>query len=195
MKTLLEHKPSSLIAEPIVTEAVVRLTDNEFNTFCAAPLRDYDFIEKHIEKMYQDKEAAHCIAVISQTGDDAVYIESEGYSYARRAAYATGGKLGVIVTPALKQQIEACECAVDFIAARGCENPEDGKLTTGYRELYQAFGLNLGFDLALVKHIRDRLELRDEVLHVEDTGEAFAVVYNMDVCHTIHDESVNQQTL
>jgi PHD/YefM family antitoxin component YafN of YafNO toxin-antitoxin module len=69
-------------------EEEIYLTEEEFETFINNPLDDYDFIEEHKEKMYTDiNDIYHCIAITSRKHKFLILIQSEGYNYARYAAY------------------------------------------------------------------------------------------------------------
>jgi len=71
-----------------IIEKTVNLTKDYFEGFVRAPLQDYDFIIENIEFIYCDNKGVfHCIFVTSEDYDFGILIESEGYHYARYAAY------------------------------------------------------------------------------------------------------------
>jgi len=64
------------------------LSEEDFNKFIERPLDDYDFIRGHRGLMYCDADGVyHCLFVTSKEHDFGILVESEGYSYARYAAY------------------------------------------------------------------------------------------------------------
>lgn len=59
-----------------------------FECFIHNPLDDYEFIRDNVKLMYCDKnEVFHCLFVTSDSHDFGILVESEGYHYARFAAY------------------------------------------------------------------------------------------------------------
>ena len=71
-----------MIEKEIVLEA------KQFDRFIKNPCDDYDFIKEHISLMRCDQKGVyHCIFVTSENHSFGVLIESEGYYYARYAAY------------------------------------------------------------------------------------------------------------
>jgi hypothetical protein len=72
-------------------EEVVELEPEEFKAFSENLLDDHDFIAKRIDKMFMDTDKVwHCILVKARGADEGILVESEGYDYARYAAYYPG---------------------------------------------------------------------------------------------------------
>lgn len=73
-----------------VIEKVVVLPDQEYTHFRSGSFRyDWLFIFDNQDKMWFDpaEQVWHCLLVKGETSRDGILIESEGYSYARYAAY------------------------------------------------------------------------------------------------------------
>ena len=91
MKTNFIRKatPSELIpSDEFVIEKTIVIDKNLFECFIKNPLEDYEFISENIRHMYCDQdEVFHCIFVTSDSHDFGILVESEGYHYARFAAY------------------------------------------------------------------------------------------------------------
>lgn len=91
MKTTFIRKPEKhnlIPQDEFVIEKEIVLDKKEFEKFLNHPLDDYDFIKDNVEFMYcDDKGIYHCIYVTSNDDDFGILIESEGYHYARFAAY------------------------------------------------------------------------------------------------------------
>jgi len=93
MKATFTRKPSTLqelIPESeIVIEKVITLSQEKFDSFIRQPLQDHDFIKENLEKMFFEPtdETQHCIFVTSDNVPYGFLIQSEGYPYARYAAY------------------------------------------------------------------------------------------------------------
>ena len=76
----------------VVIEKVIILTANDYNAFASDLLADQDFIRDNKDLMHMDDDfTCHCILIKAEGANDGVLIESEGYDYARYAAYWDGG--------------------------------------------------------------------------------------------------------
>lgn len=92
------RKPHRANIEPQDTYKIVRtinLQKHEFEFFMNNLLRDTDFIEEHSREMYRDENNVwHVLFVTSDAVDYGVLVNSEGYSYARYAAYVKKSEVG-----------------------------------------------------------------------------------------------------
>lgn len=86
-----ELKPHTVFldeADNVVVEEVVELKRDDFIKFSDRLLADYEFLAKRKDKMFQANDGVwHCILVKECGADQGVLIESEGYDYARYAAW------------------------------------------------------------------------------------------------------------
>jgi hypothetical protein len=91
MKTNFIRKPTSdeiIPKDSFIIEKSVILEPELFECFIHDPLNDYEFIKENVELMYCDKsDVFHCIFVTSEKHDFGILVDSEGYHYARYAAY------------------------------------------------------------------------------------------------------------
>ena len=91
MKTTFIRKATAnelIPTDEFVIEKTIVIDKDLFNCFLHRPLDDYDFIKENREHMFCDKdEIYHCIFVTSDSHDFGILVESEGYHYARYAAY------------------------------------------------------------------------------------------------------------
>ena len=72
-------------------ETTIELEKSEFEYFANDLFADQDFIKENIELMRVDKNGIrHCILVKAIGQSDGILVESEGYEYARYAAYLKG---------------------------------------------------------------------------------------------------------
>lgn len=94
-ETLMEAPPSGM--DSFHMEKVVVLSDPEYQAFKdGGLLQDQIYLFDNIDRMYFDpgERCWHCLLVKGETGKDGVLVESEGYSYARYAAFVPDcGKL------------------------------------------------------------------------------------------------------
>jgi len=81
--------PEELIPQDeFIIEKTITIDSDLFECFIRDPLSDYDFIKEHLESMYCDKAGVfHCLLVTSDKHDFGILVESEGYHYARYAAF------------------------------------------------------------------------------------------------------------
>ncbi len=91
MKTNFIRKPTPeqiIPQDAFFIEKVVSIDSDLFECFIRDPLSDYDFIKDNLSLMYCDEhEVFHCIYVTSENHDYGILVESEGYHYARYAAF------------------------------------------------------------------------------------------------------------
>lgn len=75
-------------AVPYQIEKTIELEPSEYEAFTRRLLDDYDFIAQNLDHQYVDKAGCwHCLLIISQGKNEGLLIQSEGYAYARYAAY------------------------------------------------------------------------------------------------------------
>ena len=94
------HKDDLIPKNEVKIEKVVTLQINQFRKFEDRLLDNYDFIAENKELMYIDEDDVwHAILITAKEVDYGILVESEGYDYARYAAYisnSTLAKLGEI---------------------------------------------------------------------------------------------------
>lgn len=74
--------------DEFIIEKTIVLDNLGFDAFIRNPLADYGFIVENLYIMRCDKDNVfHCIYATSDSSDFGILIESEGYAYARYAAY------------------------------------------------------------------------------------------------------------
>ncbi len=74
--------------DEFIVEKTVEISERAFNKFINRPLDDYEFIRDNVNLMYCDKNNIyHCIFITTKNKDYGILVESEGYHYARYAAY------------------------------------------------------------------------------------------------------------
>ena len=71
-----------------VVGKIIKLTPEQYKEFSENLLDDYSFIAENIALMYVGiNHDWHCILVKEQGSSTGILVESEGYAYARYAAY------------------------------------------------------------------------------------------------------------
>ena len=74
--------------DEFVIEKIIIIEKNLFTCFINNPLDEYEFIRENTKLMYCDAcEVFHCLFITSDSHDFGILVESDGYHYARYAAY------------------------------------------------------------------------------------------------------------
>lgn len=82
------HKDDLIPKDTVVIERVVTLEISEFRKFEDRLLDNYEFISVNKELMYVDEDGVwHAILVTAKEVDYGIVVQSEGYDYARYAAF------------------------------------------------------------------------------------------------------------
>jgi len=69
-------------------EETVELEQAEYERFTKNLLDDFDFIAQRKDKMWMDgNKVWHCLLVKAKGAEEGILVESEGYDYARYAAF------------------------------------------------------------------------------------------------------------
>jgi len=88
------HKDDLIPKNEVKIEKVVTLQINEFRKFEDRLLDNYDFITENKELMYIDENGVwHAILITAKEVDYGILVESEGYDYARYAAYISKSEM------------------------------------------------------------------------------------------------------
>ena len=98
MKALFErktYKEQIVPQDEFKIEKIVELPKKQFDHFLNHLLDDYDFIKENIPLMFvDDNDVWHTILVTTKEIDYGILVESEGYNYARYAAYINKSQIG-----------------------------------------------------------------------------------------------------
>ena len=93
VKTIAQCKDPEIIAQPWEIEHTVELPPGEFRYFKEHLLRDQPFIAEHAQELYKDSDGVtHGMLVLCEGIDDGILVNSEGFAYARYAAYLSGAR-------------------------------------------------------------------------------------------------------
>lgn len=90
MKVNFIRKPTKedlLPKDDFIIEKEIVIEKELLKKFINHPLDYYDFIKTNKDLMYYENNVYHCIFVTSDDNDFGILVESEGYDYARYAAY------------------------------------------------------------------------------------------------------------
>ncbi len=179
MQAIFERKPDFCFREFAVEDSIT-IPAEIFSDLLRHPLLDREFIAEHIPQMYTDKnDVRHCLLIMGEGRPDGLLVESQGYQYARYAAYvpeATG-----IRYPSLLKMNQMLSAAVDFIVADGTSQTTDGHWCTSIEKVSEQTGWDVDEDVFLQEILADMLLERPEVAELEIEDD-FEVTYHPEYC-------------
>lgn len=74
-----------------IVEKTITLDEEDYMHFAGNLLSDMWFLVENLDKMFVDKSGIkHCLFIRKEGANGGILVESEGYSYARYAAYLKG---------------------------------------------------------------------------------------------------------
>ena len=161
LKVPLQHKAESLEPETCVVEKIVLLRHQAFEEMRANPLRDSPYIAENKRFMWCDAKSEHCVLFLDCEGEDGLLVQSEGYSYARRAQFIPGAKNLVYaaeMTPA-EQRIHGYLADMVEEAAKQMHRGEE---SFSFRELAEevtSHDLEDVLGQALAERLQDRADI------------------------------------
>lgn len=186
VRTLFDRKPGSYERPPeSVVEKMVELPAAQFAEFLKAPLKDWTFIAENVERMYHDGERDHCLLVLEQGKDDGLLVQSEGFSYARYAAYLPGAR--IILNAAVEQ-------AAEQIVRDGTDNTPHGMWRYLTDELYHQTGLIAAAGNGIGPLLVEALRRRPEVKEAELRGKVFELLFHLEHCKNLSPEHQPEET-
>lgn len=172
----LSRKPSSLQPPPCQVEAVVELDTASFKKLLQKPMDDQPQITAHHSLMHCENGVEHCVLFLGGESQDGILVNSEGYDWARYAAFIPGAR--VLVNAALDQ-------AIEMMVKEGVENTSEGSWCYYFDELYERMGLVVTPDNGFGAMLRDRLALRPEIADVVLTSDCFDMAFYLNYCKNL----------
>ena len=149
------RKEAELRTDDCKIEAVVKLSEDGFNTFRNRLLADYDFIAEHRDYMYQDRNGvSHCLLVLGEGQTDGVLVESEGSTYARYSALLPNGR------DFMQNQIRLM---ADELIKEGTAHTENGSWVIGFDEISQHCDTTVTPTNGIGQMLINELQSRDEI--------------------------------
>ena len=175
VKTIAQCKDPEIIAQPWEIEHTVELPPGEFRYFKEHLLRDQPFIAEHAQELYKDSDGVtHGMLVLCEGIDDGILVNSEGFAYARYAAYLSGARTFSLMNryPPLRDFCVQMDSLVDKFVQQAIENQEDGQCCIGYADI-ESEAEQMGYDQDIPSFsmplFLDMLYERPEFSEVETT--------------------------
>lgn len=136
MKAKFERKPEFRLRD-VVIEKAIHLPAEQFVQLLDKPFMHQSFITDNIRLMRMDNNGCyHCLLVTGEGRSDGLLIESEGYDYARYAAYVP--EATALRYPSLAKMTHALAEAADFLIREGTAQTTDGSWDISFAKLEES---------------------------------------------------------
>jgi len=174
INALIARKPDRFTASPCTVEKVIRLTDADYDFFSKHLLNDFPFIEENKHLMYCEDDVRHCILVMGESRPDGILVESEGYNYARYAAFVPDAQ-GLLLLDNLPLDMRmALETAPQIVEYLLDEMGTPGEHIFSLSDLMERFDIDLKHDIAAQDIVGHVLGKRPEIADLE-FGDALVI--------------------
>lgn len=186
-KAVFERKLDCFQPQDCVIEAIEELSAADFKGFCENMLADRSFIADHISDMYVDgNRVQHGLLVLGEDTDDAVLVDSSGYSYGRYTAFLANFR------PYVNRQILLL---ADKIIRDGTQKTETGSWTVDFDEIEERYGVHVAPNNGIGTMLLNTLSGSDEVAEIEPMEDSFDITYYLDYCPKCdgHREKVSEK--
>lgn len=173
-KAVFERKLDCFQPQDCVIEAIEELSAAEFKDFCENMLADRNFIADRIGDMYVDGNGVqHGLLVLGEDTDDAVLVDSSGYSYGRYTAFLPNFR------PYVNRQISLL---ADEIIRDGTQKTESGNREISFDEIEEQYGVHVTPNNGIGTMLLNALSASDEVAEIEPMEDNFDITYYLDYC-------------
>ena len=179
IQAVFERKPDFRLRD-VVTETVIRLPKEEYEQFLSSPCDSYEFIEKNSKPMLMDEKNGvfYCMLVTGEGYRDGVFVEAEGYPYARYASYVPDAT--ALCYDSLSKVNGILAKAVEEIVEEGTNMTTTGNWMTDRSKVETLLGGGQSENPRLWKLMQDMLRERQEVSLVDCVEEGFDIYYYLD---------------
>ena len=181
IQAVFERKPDFRLRD-VVIETVTRLPKEEYEQFLSSPCDSYEFIEKNSKPMLMDEKNGvfYCMLVTGEGYRDGVFVEAEGYPYARYASYVPDAT--ALCYDYLSKVNGILAKAVEEIVEEGTNKTTTGNWMTDRSKVETLLGEGQSENPRLWKLLQDMLRERQEVSLVDCMEEGFDIYYYLDFC-------------
>lgn len=138
VKVTPQRKEPEIKAQPWEIERTVELPPGEFRYFKEHLLKDQSFIAECAESLHMDSSGVtHGMLVLCEGIDDGILVNSEGFAYARYAAYLSGARTLSLMSryPSLRDFCVQMDGLVEKYVQQALAGQEDGGFTLSYSDL------------------------------------------------------------
>lgn len=175
VNAIFERKISHFDMSSAKIDAVEELPHREFSAFSQGLLTDTDIIAAHQDNMFQDEDGVrHTLLVLDSDSQDGVLVDSQGYSYARYAAWLPGIKTYF--------QSQLMQIADDLIQ-HGTQESDGLPDHLHFEDLEKQYGIHLSDDNGIGRALCSLLFNAEETAEVEMSSKGYTISYFPDFCN------------
>lgn len=138
VRAVAQWREPEILAPPWEIVHTVELPPGEFRKFKEDLLQAQPFIMEHANDLYVDNSGlTHGMLVLCAGIDDGILVNSEGFAYARYAAYLSGARTLSLMNryPSLHDFCVGMESLVEKYVQQALAGQEDGSFTLSYSDL------------------------------------------------------------
>lgn len=138
VRAVAQWRESEILAPPWEIVHTVELPPGEFRKFKEDLLQAQPFIMEHANDLYVDNSGlTHGMLVLCEGIDDGILVNSEGFAYARYAAYLSGARTLSLMNryPSLHDFCVGMDSLVEKYVQQALAGQEDGGFTLFYSDL------------------------------------------------------------
>ena len=179
-KAVFERKQNSFQTQDCVIEAIEELSAADFKDFCGDMLTDRAFIADHMNDMYIDENKVHHgLLVLGEDTDDAVLVDSSGYSYGRYTSFLPNFKSYI------NRQILIL---ADEIIKDGTQNTSNGSWAIYFDEIEDRYGVHVTPNNGIGTLLLNALTNSNEIAEIEQMEDGFDITYYLDYCSNLENK-------
>lgn len=138
VRAVAQWREPEILAPPWEIVHTVELPPGEFRKFKEDLLQAQPFIMEHANDLYVDNSGlTHGMLVLCEGIDDGILVNSEGFAYARYAAYLSGARTLSLMNryPSLHDFCVGMDSLVEKYVQQALAGQEDGGFTLSYSDL------------------------------------------------------------
>lgn len=186
MKANYVEKPSNFIMDDWQIEKVVELSYKDFSALKTVPCQPQPFIAENKNCMFHKDGIIHGLLALSQSGQDGILIDAEGYDYARIAAYV----------PSARDIVNAqLDRTAVWIVQKATEHTNDGNWQVSFDTLEDPYGLTVREGNGLDSMLRAALKRRPEVAAVDMHDGCIELSCRPEYCRQLNAEAGHELLL
>lgn len=138
VKTMAQFKDPEITAQPWEIEHTMELPPGKFRYFKEHLLDDQPFIAEHAKDLHKDGYGiTHGMLVLCEGIDEGILVNSEGFAYARYAAYLSGARTMSLMNryPTLRDFCVQMDALVEKYVQQAVDGQEDGQSTISFSDV------------------------------------------------------------
>lgn len=172
INAVLRHKEPEIKPRAYEVSDVITLSDAEYRNLQDELLKDREYLKG---RTGQDT----CVLLLSETDDDGILVDTQGYDYPRYSAFVPKAK---VIVNSFVQTI------ANYAVSEGMQNSEGGMWGVSNDELYYHFGADVKKDNAFGKMLTKELNRRCEIESVELVDDGIEYEVKREYCENLKEE-------